>query len=114
MSSVSYSEESGDYEVKDHNNYYNTNPKNQEYNQERSRQFGTVMSVVGNTAVISALPTFDLIGDAQVLCDNQVGQIFDLMGPQFNPLYVARFSSPVNVNSQVFIDISSIQKYSVE
>lgn len=80
------------------------------YDEGRSRKFGTVYSVAGTQAVVQALPTFDFVSAAVVRCGEVLGEVFDAIGPQFEPLYVVRFSEPVEVGAVVEIDISTIQK----
>ena len=82
--------------------------------QGASRHFGTVVSVVGSTAVIRAEPAFDLIAEAVVRAGASAGQVFDLMGDQFNPLYVARFDGPVAEGAEVLIDMGTVVRAALE
>lgn len=85
-------------------------PKKLVYSEKHSRKFGTVYSVAGTQAVVQALPTFDFVSAAVVRCGDAYGEVFDAIGPQFEPLYVVRFSEAVEVGKTVEIDISTIQK----
>lgn len=66
--------------------------------------------MAGTQAVVQALPTFDFVSAAVVRCGEAYGEVFDAIGPQFEPLYVVRFTQPVEVGSTVEIDISTIEK----
>lgn len=81
------------------------------FSEAARRLFGTIQSSVKNTAVIKPLPSFDMVYAATLQCSGVDGEVFDMLGQQYDPLYVARFNGPVVEGAEVYVDAESIEYY---